>query len=144
MRSLPHYAARGEFEVRQEAGVTYIETAHDQAFRKALLDGCPPQIRGKMREALAVVPLPTASAHSKRYFGAELDAILKRTAPLVDELDVLMITRLNLPGFKHWLALTNFACDYRMIKAFAAWADMVYAREAAEKAARESQPARAS
>lgn len=128
------YAQPGQFAVVQKDGMTLIERDHDTAFRRALMDGCPPQIRSKMHEALAVLPLPGAAAHSKRYFGAELDSILKRTAPLIDELDVHLLTRCHLTGFKNWLQLTGFANDYRMIKAIAAWADMVYAREAAEVA----------
>lgn len=129
------YAKPGQFQVVRKDGIAWVNQQHDQAFRKALIDGCPPQVRAKMHEALAATPGPGAAGHSKRYFGAELPSILKRCGPLIDELDVFMVGRLNLSGFKDWLTVTNFGNDYRMIKAMTAWADMVYAREDAEKKA---------
>lgn len=128
------FARPGQFAVVHENGLTHIERQHDAAFRKALIDGCPDQVRPKMREALAVIPQPGAAAHSQRYFGPELPAILVRSAPLIDEIDLLLLKSFNLPGFKDWLVLTGFGNDYRMIKAMVAWADLIYARESAEKA----------
>jgi hypothetical protein len=110
--------------VRHGDGFVHIDAAADWAFRKALIDGCPEQIRPKMREALAVIPGKRAAAHSKRYFGKELPAILERCNALIDVLDKFNSERLNLPGFEEWLRTTGFCNDYRMIKALNTWATM--------------------
>jgi len=113
------------FTIRRENGVVFIDSAVDAAFRKALLDGVPPNLRGKMREALAATPDSAAMAHSIRYFGAELPEIKNQTAPLLIELNRVLSERFGLQGLFDWLDATNFGNDYRMIKVFHAWSEMV-------------------
>ena len=116
------------FNVKRENGVVFVDQAVDAAFRKALLDGVPPVLRGKMREALAAIPDKGARAHSMRYFGAELEAINAMVHPLIFELNKMLTTAFNLPGLYDWLDVTNFGNDYRMIKVMKAWAEMVVAK----------------
>lgn len=114
------------FHVKRENGVVFIDSVVDAAFRKALMDGVPPSLRGKMREALAAMPDKGARGHSIRYFGDELRAINDRIAPLLQELNKMLTETYRLPGIYDWLNETNFGNDYRMIKVFAAWADMMF------------------
>jgi hypothetical protein len=116
------------FHVKRENGVVFVDSAVDAAFRKALMDGVPPALRGKMREALAAIPDRGAMAHSLRYFGDELPEIKQRIAPLLIELNRMLSESFNLPGLFDWLDVTNFGNDYRMIKVFKAWSEMVLAK----------------
>jgi hypothetical protein len=116
------------FAVRRENGIVWVETAVDAAFRKALMDGVPPALRGKMREALAATPDKGAMAHSIRYFGEELENIKARVAPLLVELNRVLASNYRLQGLFDWLDITNFGNDYRMIKVFAAWSDMILSK----------------
>ena len=111
------------FTVIRENGLVHVDAKVDAAFRQALMDGIPVQLRGKMREALAATPNKGAMAHSRRYFGDELPHIKNRIAPLVIELNRFLSESRGLPGLFDWLDVTNFGNDYRMIKAFAAWAE---------------------
>lgn len=104
-------------------GVTWIDRASDQAYRRALMNGCPVPVRGKMQEALAQTPHAGSRAHSLRYFGKEMPAIQQQVAPLIDELHWFLHHDLNLPQFKQWLQATGYANEYRMIKAMVAWAE---------------------
>ena len=113
------------FTIRRENGVVFIDSVVDAAFRKALLDGVPPNLRGKMREALAATPDSGAMAHSIRYFGAELPEIKNQVGPLLIELNRVLSERFGLQGLFDWLDATNFGNDYRMIKVFYAWSEMV-------------------
>lgn len=105
-------------------GIVWVDKAKDEAFRKALLDGIPVSLRSKMKEALSVIPDKGALAHSQRYFGSELQMITGRTAPLIFELNRYLTEQLQLPGLYDWLHVTGYGNDYRMIKAFDAWAQM--------------------
>lgn len=105
-------------------GIVWVERAKDEAFRKALLDGVPPVLRGKMIEALAATPDAGSAAHSRRYFGSELAAITARTDPLLFQLNRYLTERLKLPGLYDWLNVTGYGNDYRMIKVFKAWSEM--------------------
>lgn len=111
-------------------GVIWVDRVVDQTFRKALMDGVPPSLRGKMQEALAASPDSGAMAHSIRYFGKELGAIKERIAPLLIELDRVIATRYGLKGLFDWLNITNLGNDYRMIKAFKAWSDLELSKPA--------------
>ncbi len=113
------------FPICRENGVVFVDSAADAAFRKALMDGVPPNLRSKMREALAATPDRGAMAHSYRYFGAELPEIQKQTEPLLIELNRVLSERFDLRGLFDWLDATNFGNDYRMIKVFHAWSEMV-------------------
>lgn len=113
------------FHVRRENGIVFVDSAVDAAFRHALLDGVPVNLRSKMREALAAIPDKGAMAHSIRYFGDELEEIKARIAPLMMELNRMLSESFNLPGLFDWLDITNFGNDYRMIKVFKAWSEMV-------------------
>jgi hypothetical protein len=113
------------FTIRRENGVVFIDSAVDAAFRKALMDGVPPNLRNKMREALAATPDRGAAAHSIRYFGAELPEIKNQVAPLLIELNRVLSERFGLQGLFDWLDATNFGNDYRMIKVFHAWSEMI-------------------
>ena len=44
--------------------------------------------------------------------------------PLVDAIQDHFEYRLGMPGFAQWLRITGYGDDYRMIKAFLAWAEM--------------------
>ena len=112
------------FSVKRENGVVFVDSAVDAAFRQALIDGVPPNLRGKMREALAAIPGKEARAHSIRYFGAELEAINQQIGPLIFELNKMLSEKFRLPGLFDWLDVTNFGNDYRMIKVFKAWSEM--------------------
>ena len=116
------------FHVKRENGIVFVDSAVDAAFRKALMDGVPPNLRGKMWEALAATPDRGAMAHSIRYFGDELNDIKARIAPLMIELNRMLSENYNLPGLFDWLNVTNFGNDYRMIKVFAAWSDMILSK----------------
>lgn len=113
------------FRVKRENGIVWIDAAVDAAFRKALMDGVPANLRGKMREALAALPDKGAMAHSVRYFGDELEDIKAKTSPLLIELNRMLSESFNLPGLFDWLNATNFGNDYRMIKVFKAWSEMI-------------------
>jgi len=113
------------FHVKRENGVVFIDSVVDAAFRKALLDGVPPSLLPKMREALAAIPDKGSAAHSMRYFGAELAAIKERIGPLLIELNHVLTRSFRLPGLFDWLDATGFGNDYRMIKVLAAWSDLV-------------------
>lgn len=120
------------FHVKRENGIVFVDSVVDAAFRKALMDGVPPQLRGKMQEALAAIPGKGAAAHSIRYFGNELPAIKQRIGPLLIELNHVLTRSFRLPGLFDWLDATNFGNDYRMIKVFSAWSDMVVAEKRAK------------
>lgn len=117
------------FHVKRENGVVFVDSTVDAAFRKALLDGVPPQLRGKMHEALAAMPDKGAAAHSIRYFGKELGPIKQRIAPLLIDLNDILTRSFRLPGLFDWLDVTNFGNDYRMIKVFAAWSEMILSQK---------------
>lgn len=112
------------FAVRRQNGLVFVDSRVDAAFRKALMDGVPSALRSKMREALAATPDKGAMKHSMRYFGNELADIKNRIAPLLIEYNRVLSESFNLPGLFEWLDVTNFGNDYRMIKVFAAWAEM--------------------
>lgn len=112
------------FRIKRENGIVWIDKAVDQAFRKALLDGVPTNLRGKMMEALAATPNAGARAHSKRYFAGELPAIMAEVSPLLEVLNQFLQNQLQLPGLYDWLNETNYGNDYRMIKVFKAWSEM--------------------
>jgi hypothetical protein len=106
-------------------GIAWVERNADEAFRKALMDGVPATLRGKMQRALAAIPDPGRDyAHSVRYFGDRLLEIARRVAPLRDLLDDYMRGTLGLPGFGQWLDLTGYANHYEMVKVFDEWALM--------------------
>lgn len=109
--------------VRQN-GIVAIRSDVDAAFRKALLDGVPLSLHSKMREALAATPGKDAEAHSRRYFGAELQPIMDEVHPLLFQINKHLSEQLRLPGLYDWLNATNFGNDYRMIKVFKAWSEM--------------------
>jgi hypothetical protein len=114
------------FRVKRENGLVHVDRVIDAAFRQALLDGIPVSLRPKMREALAVIPDSRSRVHTQRYFGDELPEIMERIAPLLLELNKLLSERFNLPGLYDWLDVTGFGNDYRMVKAFDAWAQMKF------------------
>lgn len=106
-------------------GIAFVERNADAAFRKALMDGVPASLRGKMQRALAAIPNPTRDfAHCQRYFGDRLPAIGERIKPLAQQLDRTMETALGLPGFADWLIMTGYTNHYEMVKVFDEWAQM--------------------
>jgi len=115
--------------VRQN-GIVAIRSDVDAAFRKALLDGVPVSLRSKMIEALAATPGKDAEAHSRRYFGAELTAVMNEVAPLLFQINKYLSEQLKLPGLYDWLNATNFGNDYRLIKVLKAWSEMKVSGEA--------------
>lgn len=112
------------FRVKRENGIVWVDKAADAAFRKALLDGVPSNLRAKMQEALAATPDAGAMAHAKRYFGDELPAIMEQVFPLMFQLNKYLAEQLKLPGLFDWLNITNYGNDYRMIKVMKAWSEM--------------------
>lgn len=112
------------FTIIRQNGFVHIDAKVDAAFRKALMDGVPVSLRSKMKEALAAIPDKQSAAHSRRYFGAELPAIVNRIAPLMRELNKYLSESRNLPGIYDWMLATGFSEHYAMIKAFDAWAQM--------------------
>lgn len=111
--------------VIRQKGIHWVDRVADEAFRKALMDGIPPQLRSKMHEALSVIPNERSKAHSERYFGKELPAIKSQIAPLVIDLNRVLAERFNLPGLFDWLDVTGYGNEYRMIKVFHAWSEMI-------------------
>lgn len=114
------------FAIVHRNGINWVDAVKDAAFRKALTDGVPASLRGKMREALAATPDSGARQHSERYFGgaAELRATVEQIAPLLMELNSFLTRSLHLPGLFDWLDVTGYGNDYRMIKVFKAWSEM--------------------
>jgi hypothetical protein len=116
------------FSIKRENGIVWIDAKADAAFRQALMDGVPVNLRAKMREALAATPDKGAMAHSIRYFGSELEQIKAQIAPLMMELNRMLSESFNLPGLYDWIDATNYGNDYRMIKVFKAWSEMVLSK----------------
>jgi hypothetical protein len=77
-----------------------------------------------MIEALAATPGKDAEAHSRRYFGEELPAIMDEIHPLLFFINKYLSEQLKLPGLYDWLNATNFGNHYAMIKVFKAWSEM--------------------
>ncbi|MET4341953.1 hypothetical protein [Bradyrhizobium sp. RT9a] len=109
-------------DVKRDGGIVFVNAAHDAAFRKALMAGVPPALRGKMQEALAATPGRGAAAHARRYFGVEADQIFADAAELAGYLHRFLNDQYRLDGLLEWLTATGFGNDYRMIKVFAEWA----------------------
>lgn len=108
-----------------QGGIVFVERNVDASFRKALMDGVPVSLRGKMQRALAAVPDPARDLpHTVRYFGDELQAIGQRIRPLAMELERYMEAKLALPGFQDWLILTGYTNHYETVKVFNEWALM--------------------
>jgi len=123
---------RTRSDIKRENGVVLIPRDADEAFRKALMDGVPPSLRPKMREALAATPDPNAIKairHSRRYFGEEASKIFADASGLAAELHRFLAGRFQLNGLLDWLTATGYGNDYRMIKVFAEWARMAKASE---------------
>lgn len=113
------------FRHYNDKNIRWIDRTADQAFRRALMVGVPPSLRGKMHRALAAVPNPAKDlAHSQRYFGAELPAIAARARAVVEQLDAYLHDTLNLPGLCEWLRMTGYDNHYEMVKVFNEWAQM--------------------
>lgn len=110
--------------IKRENGITFVDAAHDAAFRKALMAGVPPSLRGKMQEALAATPQKGAAAHSKRYFGEEADKAFEAASELAAYLHRFLKDQYRLDGLLEWLTATGYGNDYRMIKVFYEWAKM--------------------
>jgi hypothetical protein len=118
-------AQAAPFAVHHKDGVTFIDRNVDAAFRKALMDGVPVSLRGKMQRALAAVPNPVRDyAHCQRYFGDQLQEIAERIKPLAMELERYLASARGLPGFCDWLILTGYTNHYEMVKVFDEWAQM--------------------
>jgi hypothetical protein len=99
-------------------GVVQIDRESDMRFRKWLLAACAPGARVLMKRALDAFPQRRGRERSTAFFGLEeLDAILARTNPVVEECEK------HCPGIAHWLTVTGYANEPAMIKAFAAWAE---------------------
>ena len=111
------------FPVYRQNGLVYVDSRADEAFRRALLNGVPPQLRFKMKEALAEIPNKGARAHAERYFGEELPKIVDHIAPLIVELNRFLESH-HLKGLYDWLDATGLGNNYKMIKVLKAWADM--------------------
>lgn len=92
----------------------------DDAYRNYLLNRCPEAVRPMMREGLTNGPNPNGARHSIQYFGKDLTGILMRVGPLLDRLELEVISG----SLKGWLDGTGFSNDYRIIKAFAKWAEL--------------------
>lgn len=112
------------FPFKYENGVVHISTPHDAAFRKALMAGVPPSLRGKMQQALAATPQKNAPAHAKRYFGEESDKVFAHAGELAQVLHRFLADRYQLVGLLDWLTATGYGNDYRMIKVFYEWSQM--------------------
>lgn len=95
-----------------------IAAEEDKAFRTFLLVASPESVGKMLREVLTAGPMPNGAQRASDYYGLDLHDVLLRTVAVVDEIEWLM------PGFKKWLDATGFGNDYRMIAAFAKWADM--------------------
>ena len=129
LRTLPMVNStriKAPFVARQANGFIGVESHKDAAFRNALLAGAPTEdVRRRLRDALINGPTGDHGKHALTYFGADkIQAIAAHVQPLTDAIDLALATKFRLHGFKDWLNLTDFGNDYRMIKAFIAWADL--------------------
>lgn len=97
-------------------GHVIVAASVDRAMRDFLVQRSPKTVSKFFRRALSQMH-PGTVAQAKAFFGAELDAILIKTAPVVDECEQYC------PGIKSWLAQTGWANDFMMIRAFARWAE---------------------
>lgn len=118
-------ATESPFLIIRRDGMVHIERGADEVFRRALMAGVPPSVRPKMREALAAIPDKGSMAHSVRYFGGpeKIAELKNKIAPLMIELNQFLVSQ-NIHGLYDWLDITGFGSEYRMIKAFDAWADL--------------------
>jgi hypothetical protein len=112
------------FKVVRQNGIVWVDRQVDGAFRKALMDGVPVPLRSKMKDALAATPDRNTRAHCRRYFAGEFEAVIARIAPLLIELNRYLSEQRALPGLFDWLEITGLGDDYRMVKAFDAWAQL--------------------
>lgn len=113
--------------IRRENGVVLVPASTDAAFRKALMDGVPPQLRGKMVAALSAQLQPNArraQREARRHFGKEASAIFVDASELASELHRFLRANFGLDGLLDWLDATGYGNDYRMIGVFAEWARM--------------------
>lgn len=118
------------FTVRYEGGLVLVDSAADAAFRKALMDGVPPQLRSKMMEALSADLQPNATRAMKaarRHFGKEADQVFALAAELAAELHRFLERQFGIQGLLDWLTVTGLGNDYRMIAVFYEWAGMAKA-----------------
>lgn len=96
----------------------------DQAFRTALIELAPNEtIRRRVREALANGPHPNGRGHATEYFADRLEEVIGKAAAFADWLDAYMMKR-GRPDLIRWLDATGYGNDYRVIKTFAAWAEL--------------------
>lgn len=115
-----------EMTLPPRARVVQIPRAEDNAFRKFLIDHCPEQVRHRIKDGLTNGPKPHGAAHAIRYFGAdEVRAIGLRCVPLLHRLE------LRCPRLIAWLGASQFANDYRILKAFDEWAAIENGRDPA-------------
>lgn len=118
------------FSVRQQGGVILVDAKADAAFRKALMDGVPPQLRPKMMEALSAQIQPNAMRamkEARRHFGKEADEVFALAADVASELHRFLESRFGIQGLLDWLTITGLGNDYRMIKVFYEWGGMAQA-----------------
>jgi hypothetical protein len=118
------------FTVRHEGGVVLVDAAADAAFRKALMDGVPPQLRGKMMEALSAQIQPNAvraMKEARRHFGKEAIVVFAQAAEVASELHRFLESRFGIQGLLDWLTITGLGNDYRMIRVFYEWGGMAQA-----------------
>lgn len=118
------------FTVRHEVGLVLVDAAADAAFRKALMDGVPPQLRGKMMEALSAQIQPNAvraMKEARRHFGKESDKVFALAADVASELHRFLERQFGIQGLLDWLTVTGLGNDYRMIKVFYEWGGMAQA-----------------
>lgn len=95
-----------------------IPADEDKAFRSFLLGASPWPVRIMLSDVLADGPMPDGAKKAAAYYKFELQNVLIKTVPVVDELEWFR------PGFKRWLDATGFGNDRRVIAAFAHWSDM--------------------
>lgn len=106
----------GDFFV--DGNRVHVRTEADQRFRKFLTDHSPPAVSAMFRSALRDGPSPGGAGEAYQYFGAELQGILNRTAPVVIECEQ------HCPGISRWLEVTGFGNTVGMIRAFETWAEL--------------------
>jgi hypothetical protein len=97
----------------------------DRKYRKGLLEAAAkaPHALWHFRNALDAGPDREGAQGAIRYFGNDLDLVLKLTAQMVDVCEVAM------PGFKKWLHVTGYGNDKTMIRGFAKWAEYQNAQQ---------------
>lgn len=116
-------------EIARTPGQVHITRRVDNNFRGFLLRASPDAISVLFAECFANGPRRGGAAETLKYFGGDTaHPGLLSTVPVVEECERYM------PGLMNWLAVTGFADDLDMVKAFMRWAELADGGDILERA----------